>query len=352
MSHKVIRTICYFAPQPVSDWSPIMQRLAQLYEAVRNAGYEVQTLRLCSPHLLAHKLPTFAEQTADAPMLLYSWGTLSPDAPDFEARKAQWLDNTNPLFFNIDLDSQAVPSKKHIDFLLQTLHTQPQKLFHFAYTAAAFDNRSPFFPSSHSTKHGFSIGLQSTNLAQDCPDLPTWLDKKREIWHELNALLQPQPDYLGIDSSVAPLYEGASSLFEHIRRWYPNRSLYQLATSPIFTQISRYIKTENPAPIGLCGIMMPCLEDFELAKYYQQNEFNTERNLYLSLHSGLGIDTFPFGIDQDPARLLDVLQLLHTFAHRYKKPLSIRWISDGHSRIGDLSQFHNQFLRDAVIQAI
>ena len=34
--------------------------------------------------------------------------------------------------------------------------------------------------------------------------------------------------------------------------------------------------------------------------------FSIERNLFLSLHSGLGIDTYPIGIDEQPERVLEI----------------------------------------------
>lgn len=347
MTKKVIRTLTYFLPHAVADWQPTMARIAALYDRAIAAGYEVQTLRLCSPHLCAGQLPTLGE---NLPLLLCSWGTLDMAAADFESRVADWWSSDDALFFNINL--QAEPTRAHVDFLMETLKRRPLKLFHFAYTVAAADNRSPFFPSAHSEREGFAVGLQTTDLAVGAATLGDWLERKRAVWAEIIELFGAENDFMGIDSSVAPLFENGSSLFEHLARWYPNYSMSRLATMPIFTQITNFIKTQNPMPTGLCGLMLPCLEDFALARHYDNGDFDTERNLYLSLHSGLGIDTYPFGIDQDAGRMLEVLQLLYALGTKYKKPLSVRWISDGISKIGEQSRFENQFLLDAKIRAI
>jgi uncharacterized protein (UPF0210 family) len=98
--------------------------------------------------------------------------------------------------------------------------------------------------------------------------------------------------------------------------------------------------------------MFPCLEDFVLAEAYEKGEFNIERNIFLSLHSGTGIDTWPIGIDEDPKRIQQILNLLLALAQKYSKPLSARFISDGKARIGEKSDFRNPYLKDVVIRKV
>jgi uncharacterized protein (UPF0210 family) len=123
-------------------------------------------------------------------------------------------------------------------------------------------------------------------------------------------------------------------------------------TKDLYLKITEFIKNNNPKPIGLCGIMLPCLEDFELAAEYQQGNFTIERNIYLSLHSGLGIDTYPIGIDESPARIFEILCLLHGLSQKYNKPLSARFVSDGRAKIGDMTDLKNQYLKDVVVHPL
>ena len=123
------------------------------------------------------------------------------------------------------------------------------------------------------------------------------------------------------------------SLIHFIKKLY--NSLSRSVTQDIYLQITDFIKKYNPNPIGLCGIMFPCLEDFELAQEYEQGNFSIERNIYLSLHSGLGIDTYPVGLDEPPKRVFDILCLLQGLSKKYSKPLSARFISDGFAKIGE-----------------
>ena len=98
--------------------------------------------------------------------------------------------------------------------------------------------------------------------------------------------------------------------------------------------------------------MLPCLEDFELAEEYRQGNFTIERNIYLSLHSGLGIDTYPIGIDEAPERVFEILCLLQGLSQKYNKPLSARFVSDGRAKIGDMTDFKNQYLKDVVVRSL
>ena len=123
-------------------------------------------------------------------------------------------------------------------------------------------------------------------------------------------------------------------------------------TSDIFLKISKFIREKNPLPAGLCGIMFPCLEDFELAEEYESGNFSIERNLFLSLHSGLGIDTYPVAKNESPERVLQVLKLLSGLSDKYKKPLAARFVSDGKSELGEKSSFNNKYLKDVVLRKL
>lgn len=123
-------------------------------------------------------------------------------------------------------------------------------------------------------------------------------------------------------------------------------------TTDTYLQITSFLKSNNPKPVGLCGLMFPCLEDFDLADEYEKGNFTIERSVYLSLHSGLGIDTYPIGIDENPERVLQILKLVQGLSNKYKKSLAVRFVSDGKAKIGEKSDFKNQYLKDVVIRSL
>ena len=163
-------------------------------------------------------------------------------------------------------------------------------------------------------------------------------------------MFQDDPGFLGIDASIAPLFEGASSLIHFIKRIAG--TFDASVTTDIYLKMTDALRRGNPRPVGLCGLMLPCLEDFELAAEYERGAFSIERNLYLALHSGLGIDTYPIGIDEDPARVLAILRVLQRLASKYRKPLSARFVSDGRAKIGEVTQFDNPYLKNVRVRPL
>jgi uncharacterized protein (UPF0210 family) len=255
--------------------------------------------------------------------------------------------NADNVSFNLDLSSGVY--RKDTDILFNIIRNRPGKTFYFSYTFCNAPS-SPFFPSATHGCNGFSIGLQSTNLSENCNSIDEWLEKVKAVWNEVFNIFQWDPDFLGIDSSIAPLFAGKSSLIYFMKKNYNTFS--ETLTKPLYLQITKYIKSQNPKRIGLCGIMFPCLEDFELAEEYERGNFSIERNVYLSLHSGLGIDTYPIGIDESPERVFEILCLLQGLAEKYHKPLSARFVSDGTAKIGERTDLHNQYLKDVVVHPL
>lgn len=337
MTGKIIRTICYFTNNPNDKTVSLLEEISQY---LTKKEYTIQTKRICSPI----KFSSISNRIHDQSILL-SNGTLSLAEAQTELNDFYLTQNT---FFNIDLSSAKI-TDEHAQILFDIMRNKANKTFNFTYV---FNNKqsSPYFPSSSYTANGFSIGLQPTDLSKNCASLEIWFSKMNSVWSEIKEIFQDRTDFLGIDSSIAPLFQGHSSLINFIKRLEPSFS--QSVTTDIYAQISKFIKENNPHPIGLCGLMFPCLEDFELADEYNKGNFSIERNIFLSLHCGLGIDTYPIGIDENPQRIVEILCLLQDLSNKYQKALSARFVSDGKTKIGEKSNFQNQFLKDIVIRKL
>jgi hypothetical protein len=335
--NKIIRSLCWFSEAPDSL---VLEELDDLSAELVEKGFEVQTRRVC-----------FKEADIKA---LSSWGVDEPlyvsvgslDSESARGLHGDFLRIPN-LAFNLDLTSGVRAAD--VEILLRTVRDEPAKTFYFAYT---FHNRpsSPFFPSATFEQPGFSVGFQATDLAEGCRTLEEWIAKMKTVWAEIIELFQAHPAFLGIDSSIAPLFEGRSSLIHFVKRVCGSFS--RAATTDIFLSLTRFLTDGNPKPAGLCGLMLPCLEDFELAAEYEAGHFSIERNLFLALHSGLGLDAYPIGTDEDPDKILNVLRLLCGLSNKYKKPLSARFVSDGRARIGDRTEFRNPYLKDVRVRPL
>lgn len=343
MPQKIIRSICYFTTNPTIQH---IGELDKLGLKLGSLGYQIQTKRVCTQGKDAKELYSiFKDVIEERSDLELGIGTVDP-----VSLKNQLLDfcNTKHLSLNIDLTIQKI-SENDVNLLFDIINTNPQKTFNFGYV---FNNQksSPFFPSGTFGKEGFSIGLQSTNLAQGCTELNQWLANIKSALLEISQLFGNDEKFLGIDSSIAPLFDKESSLINFIKKITGNFS--NSVTTDTYTTITNYIKENNPKLIGLNGLMFPCLEDFELADEYEKGNFSIERNVFLSLHSGLGIDTYPIGIDESPRRVFDILKLIQALSNKYKKPLSVRFVSDGKAKIGKKTSYDNQYLKDVVVREL
>jgi hypothetical protein len=336
--NKVVRSLCWFAESPQAFH--VQEEISRAEALLKERGYTVQTRRICFNDSRIRSLASWN----NGEDLYLSVGSLKPKAAREEIDDFLHAGNVS---FNLDLSAGV--DLADVDVLFRIIREKPEKTFQFCY---AFRNRpsSPFFPSASYDSPGFAVGLQATNLSEGCNTLEEWLALMKVVWVEICTIFERQPFFLGIDSSVAPLFRGKSSLVHFVKRLYGAFS--RAATTDLYVRLTRFLSSENPNPVGLCGLMLPCLEDFELAEEYEAGEFSTERNLFLALHSGLGLDTYPIGIDEEPGRILQVLCLLQAMAAKYDKPLSARFVSDGKARIGDRTDFRNKYLKDVRLRPL
>lgn len=338
-NNKIVRTVCYFTDSPGEE---TINKIEAISHRLSDIGYILQTKRVCSANF---ELIRLLDEKYVKKGYVFSLGTLAQNELEKGLKAVYENNNTS---FNYDLSNKEI-TYDDVNILLAIIKTNPSKTFNFTYV---FNNRSssPYFPSASYEKNGFSIGLQPTDLSENCKSVDEWLNSMKEVWRELNSLFKEDGEFLGIDSSIAPLMSGNSSLIHFINRLGIDFS--KSTTSDIYLQITKFIKGENPNPVGLCGLMLPCLEDFELAAEYDSGNFSVERNIYLSLHSGLGVDTYPLGIDEKPERIIEILRLIQGLSNKYHKPLSCRFVSDGKAKVGDKSDFKNQYLKDVTIRPL
>ncbi len=339
MAQKIIRTICYFTDNPSAEITP---KLASIAKILENKGYVIQTKRICSAVKDIKDLSSKVSSGADS----LSVGTLTYDQAVAQLSEFFKTDNVS---FNIDLTNATI-DRMYIDLLFRIIKEKPANTFNFTFV---FNNApsSPYFPSAAYDKNGFSIGLQPTDLSEDCATLDQWFAAMKTCWYDIAELFNNDPDFLGIDSSIAPLSGSkAGSFVGFVKRL--GYTFDQSATTDLYVRITKFIKESNPKLTGLSGMMLPCLEDDELAAEYDKGNFSIERNVYLSLHSGLGIDTYPIGVDENPDRVVEILKLVQALSNKYKKPLSARFVSDGKTKIGNKTDYQNQYLTDCTIRPL
>ena len=337
-NQKIIRTICVFTQHPNEE---TIVRLDNLESKLVAAGYMVQTKRVSSTLSSLERLVDLSSKGVG----YVSVGNIS--LIEAHSLLPTFYENS-ALTFNLELAKEKI-GLEHVSLLNDIISNNAARTFSFTYT---FNNAasSPYFPSARYETDGFAIGLQPTDLSAGCNTVGEWLEKLKATWQEIADLFAAEPDFLGIDSSIAPLLEGGSSFVNFVKR--VGMTFEQSVTTDMYTTITKFIKEQNPKPVGLCGMMLPCAEDFELTAEYEKGNFSIERNIFLSLHSGLGIDTYPIGVNEKPERVLEILKLMQALSNKYSKPLSVRFVSDGKANIGEQTDFKNQYLKDCAVHAL
>ena len=335
---KIIRTICLFSDEITAQDIEKLEKISQL---LKKNNFSIQTKRIC---LFDYKTQINDKELSDKGILL---GLGEQTFEELKENFADFLKSENKAI-NLDLTNENITTE-HADILFKIIDSKPDNTFRFTY-GFNLPVSSPYFPSAKFGQKGFAIGLQPTDLSENCKSVAEWLEKMKAIWEEIDLLLKSVDGYLGIDSSIAPLFQDSSSLVNFVKGLGLDFS--HSATTDIYTTISKFIKENNPKPIGLCGLMFPCLEDFELAEEYEKGNFNIERNIFLSLHSGLGIDTYPIAVNQNKERVIEILKLVQQLSNKYKKPLSARFVSDGMAKIGEKTDFKNQYLKDVIVREL
>jgi hypothetical protein len=95
-----------------------------------------------------------------------SVGTLTYDEAIERLPKFYEKDN---MIFNINLTDVKI-DRKYADLLFDVIKAKPSRTFNFTFV---FNNApsSPFFPSASYEKNGFSVGMQTPDLAEGCQTL-------------------------------------------------------------------------------------------------------------------------------------------------------------------------------------
>lgn len=335
---KVVRSVCGFATTPSEQ---ALLEVEEVASQLERRGFTLQTKRLCCSDVNA---------VLETDRRLKGSFILSVGRQDLDEARSLLDDfcSAPTLNFNIELADEA-SCNRAVDLWQAVAERAPEKTFNFTYTVNNAAS-SPFYPSATYQEDGFAIGLQPTNLSVGCRSVDEWLDRVEEVWREVDSLFRDRPSYLGIDTSIAPLLDGPGSLVSFLKRL--GFEFDRAATTDLFLRITRRLKAGPVRTVGLCGLMLPCLEDFELADEYEEGNFSVERCLFLSLHSGLGLDSYPVAADESPERIGEVLSLMRGLSIKHRKPLSARFISDGRAKVGERTDFGSPYLRDVVVRPL
>jgi uncharacterized protein (UPF0210 family) len=235
--------------------------------------------------------------------------------------------------------------------------------FHFAANASV-PPYSPFFPGAYHTGAGrqFAIGLASagllTSAAQNAPDLAA---SRRQI---LDAFVSAAFDvedagqridreqgwiYLGLDLSPASS-QGASigAAIEAISK----QPLGSSGTMTAVGVITSALKDIGARRTGYSGVMLPVLEDPTLADRWNQGRLSLDQLLSYSAVCATGLDTIPLPGETTVEELARIIGDVATLSVKWNKPLSARLLPVAGKHAGEMTEFTDPYLINALIRPI
>ncbi len=388
-----IRSITYFCnPQypleekVLREAGKFLSRARSAYEA---AGYEVQTTRLATipfPQLLGEtnigRLPELTSRVDEiAQQLKIGYVSLGPALPEMP-RSYEVIPEAIFVSKNIFFGGVMADKVRGID--LAAVHAcaevidkcapiEPNGFANLQFAALAnVAAGAPFFPASYhdSDEPAFAIATEAADLAvQAFENAKTLEDGRRALISEITrhgqALTQiaqtliPNHQttnhqftkFLGIDFSLAPFPEDATSLGNAVERMgVPKIGLHgSLAAAAILTEA---VDRADFPHTGFSGFMQPVLEDSILARRAAEGTLTLKDALLYSAVCGTGLDTVPLPGDTTSGQLIPLLLDLCALALRLDKPLTARLMPVPEKKAGDETNFDFAFFAPSRVMAL
>jgi uncharacterized protein len=381
-----IRTITAFInldrDQYKTQVADALQMLRRAKTTFESRGYEVETIRIATQPFLeytkgltpAQTVAFFKEYDALAEKEKFAPGIgpamLNADDPESQADLlAEIIANTKHIRGSIVIAGEdgvrwrAIGAAARAIKKLEDTTEHSQGNFNLG---AIADVRplSPFFTAAYHTGfgHQFAIGLESANVVAEAFRGSTDIDAARQKLTDMLTNHATEIErhaqridretgwaYVGIDLSPAPLKDvSIGAAIENLI----DQPFGSPGTLTAAGTITAAIKNVPVKQTGYNGLMLPVLEDSRLAQRWSEGRVSLEGLLSYSAVCGTGLDTVPLPGDITVEQLDMILSDVATLAVKWKKPLSARLLPVKGKGPGQMTEFDDPFLVNAIIQPL
>ncbi len=348
--------------------------LKRAKQAVTDAGYEVQTVRIATQPLLEDAGPRArgaamsALQALDravvAESALLSIGpVLAPDGddPEFGAWAAELARTTQSISFTVRVASPERGTSPRGVTAAGDARATPAGIGNFRFAAAAnVPAGTPFFPVAyHSGSDAMAIGLESPPLlTAGLAEANTLGEAKQHLTELLESRLGPlerlvrdiarreRRSYTGIDVSPAPGKDASIGATIEALTGVPFGAPSTLAGCAAITDVLKGLRIKM---CGYSGLMLPVLEDPVLARRASEGRFSVRDLLLYSSVCGTGLDVVPLPGDSRADRLAALIADVAALSTKLRKPLSARLFPVPGRAAGEMARFDNPYLTDSVV---
>jgi uncharacterized protein (UPF0210 family) len=366
-----------YQPQ-IADAVKMLKYARTVYES---RGFEVQTIRIATQPFPEYTKGLTTEQAlaffrnydavAQQEKFAASIGPamLEADAPESQADLlAEILKNTKTLNASLVVAGEdgvrwrsVGAAARVMKKLEETEHSQGN--FRFAATAMV-PPLTPFFPAAYHTGfgHQFAIALESANVVANAfkgaSDLHAARQKLTEALSTAAFDVEEQAGridrdtgwaYVGIDLSPAPLKDvSIGAAIENLT----TQPVGSAGTLTAAATITAAIKPITVKQTGYSGLMLPILEDSRLSQRWTEGLLSIDSLLAYSAVCGTGLDTIPLPGDISEEHLDLIIGDMASLAFKWHKPLSARLLPIAGKGPGDMTEFDDPYMVNAVIQPL
>lgn len=236
----------------------------------------------------------------------------------------------------------------------------------FNFTATAMlKPYGPFYPGAYFTDADkrFSIGLQGASVVREVferthgdfagsvAELTRQLSVHAKVAESVGDKIASATGwtFMGVDPTPAPL--GDVSIGAAIEA-YTGARFGSSGTMTAALIITTAVKAVPVRQIGYSGLMVPVMEDKRLAERWTEGTYNTDALLAYSAVCGTGLDTVPYSGDISPAQMERIYGDVASLAWKWKKPLSARLQPVHGKKVGDTTDFKDQYLFNTKLQPL
>ena len=348
--------------------------------ALREAGYEVQTLRLATPPPAEMETPvppgerTELARQLEAQIFAHGldYAALGPvlpgDVGGFEA-VAQVLQGTEAIFCSalfadpsLGLSLQAARAAAEVIHTVSTL--QPDGFANLRFAALAnVAPGSPFFPAAY-----HSGGQPALAVATEAADLAVSAVRGAKSPQSLARLLLETIEghagvlarvtqsvaadfdlrFLGIDFSLAPYPEADRSLGTALEA-FGTPAVGMAGSFAAAAFLADTLGRASYPKAGFNGLFFSVLEDAVLAARAAEGRLQLSDLLLFSTLCGTGLDTVPLPGDISQQQLAAILLDLGAIALRHNKPLTARLMPIPDKQAGEAVRFDFPYFADSAV---
>ncbi len=357
--------------------------LKAMRQALVEAGYPVQTLRLATPPpremsrpVSAAERPALARQLeAECFVHGIDYAAIGPALPDEvdgfavipDVLAATETIFTSGLFADLDGGLSLTAAAACAGAIQRTAVITPDGFANLRFAALAnVPPGSPFFPAAYhgGGLPGLAIAPEAAELAVDAlRDVPSLTTARRRLVSMIEAhasalvrvaqrvAAAAEMQFLGIDFSLAPFPDPARSLGAALEACgVPAAGLSGTLAAAAF--LTDCLDQAQFPRTGFCGLLLPPLEDDRLAARAAEGTLSIEDLLLYAAVCGTGLDTVPLPGESSAEALTAVLLDLGALSLRLNKPLTARLMPIPGKAAGDEVTFDFAYFAPSRVMAL